>query len=93
MVERKGSRNGTSVAPLVAANVLFPITLDDYVHTAWSHPCKASVISRVIADARGQDNNQNDYPAIRERMIRNLQADTSNSPIPDRAQNHRSKRC
>ncbi|MFZ1010203.1 MAG: toll/interleukin-1 receptor domain-containing protein, partial [Candidatus Sulfotelmatobacter sp.] len=33
-------------------DVLFPVRIDDYIFTAWDHPRKADVISKVIGDFR-----------------------------------------
>ena len=37
-------------------NVLFPISVDDYLLKNWDHPRKADVVSKVIGDFRGWDN-------------------------------------
>jgi hypothetical protein len=37
-------------------NVLFPITIDDYLLDKWDHPRKADVVSKVVGDFRGWDN-------------------------------------
>jgi len=37
-------------------NVLFPIRIDDYLFDEWDHPRKADVVSKVIGDFRGWEN-------------------------------------
>ena len=37
-------------------NVLFPLSLDDYLLKKWDHPRKADVVSKVIGDFTGSDN-------------------------------------
>jgi hypothetical protein len=37
-------------------NVLFPISIDDYLLKEWDHPRKADVVSKVIGEFRGWDN-------------------------------------
>jgi len=34
-------------------NVLFPVRLDDYLFEKWEHPRKADVVSKVVGDFRG----------------------------------------
>jgi len=58
-------------------NVLFPVRVDDFVFEGWSHPRKADVIAKVIADARGWSRSRKIYPAVRDRMIEHLKAGES----------------
>ena len=37
-------------------NVLFPISIDDYLLNEWEHPLKADVVSKVIGDFCGWEN-------------------------------------
>ena len=37
-------------------NVLFPISIDDYLLKKWDHPLKADVVKKVIGNFRGSDN-------------------------------------
>lgn len=34
------------------SNILFPITIDEFIFTAWDHPRKTDVVSKVVGDFR-----------------------------------------
>jgi hypothetical protein len=51
-------------------NVLFPISVDDYLLKKWDHPRKADVVSKVIGDFRGG----NDLAAYAKAFSRFLDA-------------------
>jgi uncharacterized protein YjbI with pentapeptide repeats len=58
-------------------NVLFPVRLDDYVFQDWSHPRKADVVAKVIADARGWEKGRKVYSAVRDRLFKDLKVEKS----------------
>jgi len=55
-------------------NILFPITLDDYVFADWEHPRKTDVLSKVIGDFRGWNRNEAEYDAAFGRLLKALKA-------------------
>lgn len=56
-------------------NVLFPVRLDDYIFDGWEHERKADVVSKVIADARGWDEDPDIYARVRDKLIRDLKTE------------------
>lgn len=53
------------------SNVLFPITIDDFLFTAWDHPRKADVISKVVGDFtkwRNDESYQKSLTRLRESL-------------------------
>jgi hypothetical protein len=56
-------------------NVLFPITIDDYIFDKWDHPRKADVLSKVGGDFRQW--NDPAYQKSLARLLKHLQATDS----------------
>ena len=56
----------------VNADVLFPVTLDDFIFKKWKHERKVDVTKKVIADAKGWDTDTAIYARVRDRLIRDL---------------------
>ena len=61
----------------IDTDVLFPVTLDDYIFTKWKHERKVDVTRKVIADARGWDSDAKLYAKVRDKLIRDLKAERS----------------
>ena len=61
----------------IDTDVLFPVTLDDYIFTKWKHERKVDVTKKVIADARGWDSDAKLYAKVRDKLIRDLKAEGS----------------
>ncbi len=61
----------------IEIDVLFPVTLDDYIFTKWKHERKVDVTRKVIADARGWDSDAKVYANVRDKLIRDLKAEGS----------------
>ncbi len=55
--------------------VLFPITIDNYVFREWQHFRKQRVLDQVIGDFRGWNRNRANYEAALQKMLKSLQAD------------------
>lgn len=55
-------------------DILFPVRLDDYVLSEWKHERRDDVVKKVIADARGWDENATIYNRVRDRLVKDLQA-------------------
>jgi hypothetical protein len=59
-------------------NILFPITIDDYVFNEWEHERKADVLKKVVGDFRAW----RDYSSYQEafsKLLKGLQAESSNT--------------
>jgi hypothetical protein len=59
-------------------NILFPITIDDYVFDEWKHERKADVLAKVVGDFRAW----RDYSSYQEafsKLLKGLQAESSNT--------------
>ena len=54
----------------IDTDVLFPVTLDDYIFTKWKHERKVDVTRKVIADARGWDSDAKLYAKVRDKLCR-----------------------
>ncbi|MEW5922436.1 MAG: toll/interleukin-1 receptor domain-containing protein [Candidatus Zixiibacteriota bacterium] len=53
-------------------DVLFPVRIDDYIFEKWEHERKADVVKKVIADARGWENDNAKYRNVRDKLIADL---------------------
>jgi hypothetical protein len=58
-----------------AKNVLFPITLDDYLFDYWEHPRQADVLGKVVGDFRGWNRNAAKYDAAFRKLLKCLQSE------------------
>ncbi|WP_231749916.1 toll/interleukin-1 receptor domain-containing protein [Tautonia plasticadhaerens] len=56
----------------IDADVLFPVTLDDFIFKKWQHERRVDVTKKVIADARGWDLDAAIYAKVREKLLRDL---------------------
>ena len=56
-------------------NILFPIRIDDYVFDRWEHPRKADVVSKVVGDFRGWEQNADKYETAFEKLLEALEAE------------------
>lgn len=50
-------------------NILFPITVDDYVFDGWEHPRKVDVLAKVVGDFRGWNRSANKYDAAMKKLL------------------------
>lgn len=55
-------------------NILFPITIDDYIFKEWEHPRKADVLAKVVGDFRGWNRSVTKYDAAFKKLLKALQA-------------------
>jgi hypothetical protein len=55
-------------------NVLFPVTLDDYIFDEWEHPRKADVLAKVVGDFRGWNRSATKYDAAFKKLLKALKA-------------------
>lgn len=55
-------------------NVLFPITIDDFIFDEWDHPRKADVLAKVVGDFRGWSHNADKYDKAFKRLLKTLKA-------------------
>lgn len=55
-------------------NILFPITIDDYIFDSWEHERKADVLSKVVGDFRGWDQSAEEYNAAFKKLLAALEA-------------------
>jgi hypothetical protein len=62
----------------VDCDVLFPVSLDDFIFNGWDHERKVDVTRKVIADARGWANDPAVYRRVLERLLRDLKSEKSN---------------
>jgi TIR domain/Pentapeptide repeats (8 copies) len=76
----------------IDADVLFPVTLDDYVFTKWKHERKVDVTKKVIADAKGWASDAAIYAKVRDKLIRDLKADASAGSAAPASRPSRSKK-
>lgn len=53
-------------------NVLFPVRIDDFIFENWEHERKPDVTKKVVADARGWEEDETIYQRVRDRLIRDL---------------------
>lgn len=53
-------------------NVLFPLTIDDYLFDSWEHPRKADVIAKVAADFRSWQRSLDTYTRAFDRFLKAL---------------------
>jgi hypothetical protein len=53
-------------------DVLTPVTLDDYLFAEWQGVNRPLLLSKMIADARGWEENPARYDDVRERLIGSL---------------------
>jgi hypothetical protein len=59
-------------------NILFPITIDDYVFNEWKHARRDDVVSRVVGDFRAWRDPSSYQKAFRK-LLEGLQAESSNT--------------
>jgi hypothetical protein len=59
-------------------NILFPITIDDYVFNEWQHARKADVLAKVVGDFRAWRDPSSYQKAFRK-LLEGLQAESSNT--------------
>jgi hypothetical protein len=59
-------------------NILFPITIDDYVFDEWKHERKADVLAKVVGDFRAWRDPSSYQKAFRK-LLEGLQAESSNT--------------
>jgi hypothetical protein len=59
-------------------NILFPITIDDYVFDEWKHERKADVLAKVVGDFRAWRDPSSYQEAFRK-LLKGLQAESSNT--------------
>ncbi|MDQ3652688.1 MAG: toll/interleukin-1 receptor domain-containing protein [Acidobacteriota bacterium] len=71
-IERALQREDALARQGEEGEVLFPIRLDDYVFTGWSHHRKADVTTKTIGDFRGWKNHD-EYQKAFTRLLRDLQ--------------------
>jgi hypothetical protein len=50
-------------------NVLFPITIDDYLLTTWNHPRKVDVLAKVVGEFRGWQTKPSVYSGALTRSV------------------------
>jgi TIR domain/Pentapeptide repeats (8 copies) len=55
-------------------DVLFPVTLDDYIFDEWEHPRKADVLAKVVGDFRGWNRSATKYDAAFKKLLKALKA-------------------
>jgi hypothetical protein len=58
-------------------NILFPIRIDDYIFDCWEHPRKDDVVSKVVGDFRGWDQDVAKYDVAFKKLLRALEAEGS----------------
>lgn len=56
-------------------NILFPIRIDDYIFDRWEHPRKADVVSKVVGDFRGWEQDADKYEAAFKKLLEALEAE------------------
>jgi len=56
-------------------NVLFLVRIDDYLFDRWEHPRKADVVSKVVGDFRGWDQDTARYDVAFRKLLRALEAE------------------
>jgi hypothetical protein len=57
-------------------NILFPIRIDDYIFDRWKHPRKADVVSKVVGDFRGWEQDADKYEAAFKKLLETLEAES-----------------
>lgn len=55
-------------------NILFPITLDNYVFEGWEHPRKVDLLNRVIGSFHGWNRDATKYDAAFQKLLKALRA-------------------
>jgi len=58
-------------------NILFPITVDEYVFDGWEHPRKADILAKVVGDFRGWNRSANKYDAALQKLMKALNVNGS----------------
>jgi hypothetical protein len=58
-------------------NILLPIRIDDYIFDRWEHPRKADVVSKVVGDFRGWDQDAAKYDAAFKTLLKMLKTEGS----------------
>ena len=53
-------------------NILFPITIDDYLFDEWEHPRKADVLAKVVGDFCGWNRNADKYAKAFRKFLKAL---------------------
>ncbi|MBL8099874.1 MAG: toll/interleukin-1 receptor domain-containing protein [Anaerolineales bacterium] len=56
-------------------NILFPITVDDYIFESWEHPRKADILAKVVGDFRGWNLNADKYSTALKKLLEALKLD------------------
>jgi hypothetical protein len=56
-------------------NILLPIRIDDYIFDRWEHPRKADVVSKVVGDFRGWEQDADKYEAAFTKLLEALEAE------------------
>jgi hypothetical protein len=56
-------------------NILFPITIDDYIFDEWEHPRKADVLAKIVGDFRGWNRNVDKYAKACKKFLKALKAE------------------
>jgi hypothetical protein len=57
------------------ADVLFPVTVDNYIFSKWEHERKVDVTKKMIADATGWKKDHNKCQRVIDRLIKDLKAE------------------
>ena len=57
----------------VDRQILFPITLDNYVFDKWQHPRRADVLAKVIGNFQGTKRSRTKYAAAFAELLKHLQ--------------------
>jgi len=58
-------------------NILFPIRIDDYLFECWEHPRKDDVVTKVVGDFRGWDQDAAKHDVAFKKLLRALEAEDS----------------
>ena len=56
-------------------NILFPITLDNYIFDEWEHPRRVDVLAKVVGDFRGWSRSAEKYNAAFKKLLKALKAE------------------
>jgi TIR domain/Pentapeptide repeats (8 copies) len=59
----------------IDGDVLFPVTLDEYIFKKWKHERKVDVTKKVMANAKGWHSDAGIYAKVRDRLIRDLKTE------------------
>jgi hypothetical protein len=53
-------------------NILFPISIDNYIFDAWEHERKGDVLAKVVGDFTGSKSSDDKYHAAFEKLLKAL---------------------